>query len=175
MNSYPIERFTGTHSTQEMIGWAKKLRYFYLFGEFFSGQVDCKEELVLRINFSNKEDFIDKIQQLTFLNKAPRQLAPFQSVIYDFPEFLQPYFCQIIDCEINNSCCFINVGSGFFDISLFGNGNKGTYGLNDNTILDAQRIENQIDKLNFNSFINHEINKFFNCISVVNFPSEFQH
>jgi hypothetical protein len=173
MNSYSIERFIGTHSTQEMIDWAKKLHYFYLFGEYFSGQVDCREELVLRINFNDKNDFVHKIQQITTLNNSPLTLAPFQSVIYDFPEFLQPYYCQISDCEINNSCCFINVGSGFFDISLFGNGEKGSYGVNDKNILDAVKIENLIDKLKFNSFINHEISKFFNCISKNNFPNEF--
>ncbi|GAB4341269.1 MAG: hypothetical protein OHK0038_20980 [Flammeovirgaceae bacterium] len=173
MSSYSIERFTGCHAAWELVRWAKELRYFYLFGEFFSGQAEFYEELVLRIKFSDKEDFIEKIRKITHLRETPEKVAPFESVIYDFQEFLQPNYCEVIDCEIKNSCCFITVGRGFFEIKLFGNGEKGSFGVSEKNIADAQIIEKQIDKLSLQSSVDHSISEFFNCISAHNFPGEF--
>lgn len=46
-----VRRFLGEHAVEEMISWAKSLRYFYLFGQYFFGQVELYEQLIARIRF----------------------------------------------------------------------------------------------------------------------------
>lgn len=151
---------------------AKDLKYFYIFGNFFSGHVEMYEEVKARINFKDKDDFVQKISVFVDLKPTtPKILQAAQTVftpspIYQFPEFLQPSLTQIKNCPIEGTFCFINVGDGFFEISLHGDGKNSRFDISEHSIQAALRIEKIIEENNLAQAVEHEISEHFNCITL---------
>jgi len=171
--SHSLERFLGNHTAEEMINWAKRLRYFYLFGNFFSGQMEFYESLVARIDFKNKEDLIEKMSLLVPLHPTPPQLNAFESPISDYSEYLQPSYCQISECPLERTNCHIWVSHLFFKIRLFGNGEPYSYDVSEENVIAASKVEQYLEKQHLHLFVNHEIATHFNCISAKNYPFLF--
>ena len=154
---------------------AKELKYFYVFGNYFAGHVELYEEVKTRISFSDKEDFINKIS--IFIDLEPTtpeilQNSQYQTIftpipLWIFPEFMSPSIpTSIKNCPIVGTFCFINVGDGFFDISLHGDGQDDRFGINEAAIRAALAIEEIIEKNQLTPAINHSISEDFNCIQL---------
>ncbi|GAB4129672.1 MAG: hypothetical protein OHK0045_04920 [Raineya sp.] len=167
--SNPI-RYSQVYISTPILPLARDLKYFYVFGNFFSGHVEMYEEVKTRINFKDKDDFVEKISVFVDLQPTtPDILAAPQNIftpspIYQFPEFLQPSLTQIKDCPIEATFCFINVGDGFFEISLHGDGKNDRYNINEYSIKAALNIEKIIDKNDLAQAVEHKISEHFNCI-----------
>lgn len=170
-----ILKFVGEHSVEEMVRWAKSLRYFYVMGQYFSGHAEFYEQLTARIRIEHKEDFLQKIRLITILEPTPVKLSSFQNPIFFCPEYLQPYLVKKIgEVVVENSNAFINIGNGFFEISLYGNGQQSSYGISQANVAIAQRIEDFFEKVGLHTAVVHEIASDFNCISAVNYPLWFR-
>lgn len=164
-------RYGTVYTSQPVPLLANDLKYFYVFGNFFSGHVEMYEEVKVRINFSDKEDFIKKISVFVDLLpttpevlQAPRTVfAP--SPIWAFPEFLSPTSpTKIKKCPIKGTFCFINIGDGFFDISLHGDGKNDRYDINEQAIKTALAIEKIIEENHLTDAVEHKISEHFNCL-----------
>lgn len=133
----PLDRFTRTHSADTLIRWAKALHYFYVFGEFESGQVSMPEMLQCRVRFADKDYFLQKITPLVDLEPTPQELPWMRSPIHFLPEYLAPGECQIKNCPLEGTFCFISVGDGFFDIMLHGDGTDNRQGIHERAVIAA--------------------------------------
>jgi hypothetical protein len=169
----PLSRFTRSNTAEELVRWAKAVRYFYVFADYESGHVSMSAELLCRIRFSSSDDFLAKITQLVDLEPTPAELPWSRSPISFMPEYLVPGECQIRNCPIDGSFCYISVGDGFFEIKLYGDGVNERQGIHEKTVTAAQKIENHIDKLRLAGAVDHSIADHFNCISAKNYPVEF--
>ena len=165
-------KYGTVYTNQPISPLAKDLKYFYIFGNFMSGQVEMYEEVKTRINFSDKEDFIKKISIFVDLQattaealQAPRTVFT-PSPIWAFPEFLSPPSpTKIKNCPIKGTFCFINVGDGFFDMSLHGDGKNDRYDINEQGIKVALAIEKIIEDNHLTDAIEHKISEHFNCLT----------
>jgi hypothetical protein len=163
-------RFGTVYTNNPISPLAKDLKYFYVFGNFFSGHVEMYEEVKARINFKDKDDFVQKISVFVDLKPTtPKILQAAQTVftpspIYQFPEFLEPSLTKIKNCSTKGTFCFINVGDVFFDISLHGDGKNDRYDINECSIQAALNIEKIIDENNLAQAVEHKIAEHFNCI-----------
>lgn len=171
--SNTLDRFLGGHTAEEMIAWAKRLRYFYLFGNFFSGHVEFYESLTVRLDYKDKKDLLDKISRLVMLRPTPAELKAFESPMYDYPEYLQPSHCQILNCPLEQTNCHIWVSHLFFEITLYGNGQPYSYDVSEANVVAAEKVEQCLEERQLHLCVNHEIATHFNCISANNYPVQF--
>lgn len=163
-------RYGTVYTSNPISPLAKDLKYFYIFGNFFSGHVEMYEEVKTRINFTDKDDFVKKITVFVNLKTTPPKiLQDAQTVftpspIYQFPEFLEPSLTKIKKCSTKGTFCFVNVGDGFFEISLHGDGKNDRYNINEQSIQAALNIEKIIEENNLFDAVEHKISEHFNCI-----------
>jgi hypothetical protein len=170
-------QFTRVHTAEKLVEFASRLRYFYLFGSFFSGHAEFYEELLCRINYKDREDFLYKINKLVDLIPAVKldsiQDYPPPSPMESLPEFLNPGKTQIKDLQLEQTFVYISEGDGFFTISLHGDGKNDYWGVNDKTIKNANLLEKHFENIGLADSVDHSIASHFNCISRVNFPEAF--
>jgi hypothetical protein len=169
----PLSRFTRNHSAEQLIQWAKQLRYFYLFGDFESGHVWMPEMLQCRILFGDTEDFLQKIGLLTELEPTPPELPWMRYPIHFLPQYLVPGECQVKNCPLEGVFCFISVGDGFFDIMLHGDGKSVRQGIHRLAVAAARKLEAHLESIGLAPSVDHSISAGYNCISAANYPQEF--
>ncbi|MCC5814996.1 MAG: hypothetical protein JJT78_09585 [Leptospira sp.] len=175
---YPIfGQFTRVHTAEKLVEFASRLRYFYLFGSFFSGHAEFYEMVECRILFSNEDDLHHKLSKLVDLipvgNLDQIQDYPPPSPMESLPEFLNPGKTQIKNLPLQQTFVYISEGDGFFTISLHGDGKNDYWGVNENTIKNANLFEKHLENIGLADSVDHSIASHFNCISRVNFPEAF--
>ena len=168
----PLDRLLGSkprHSEAQVLGWAKRLRYFYFMGEVLSGHFETYEELKMRLDYSGRDDLIRLLEALGLLRYGvgppPNPVREGgERRVTDHPDLVQPKHCSIV-----GSKCFVWIESAFIRASC----DAHFQGLSESHVEDALRIEAQLDKLGLQSRVNRSIAKDFNCVSAENFPELF--
>src|SRR3954464_2018806 len=100
LSMWSLERLVGRHAEAEVLGWAKRLNYFYFMGEITSGQMELNEELHMRLDFSGREDLICLLDALGLLRygveEPPKTLTVgSESRVSDHPDLIQPGHCRV--------------------------------------------------------------------------------
>lgn len=168
----PLDRLLGSkprHSEAEVLGWAKRLRYFYFMGEVLSGHFETYEELKMRLDYSGRDDLIRVLEGLGLLRPGvgpppnPEREGGERRVT-SHPDLVQPGHCGIAGAK-----CYVRIESAFIEASC----DAHFKGLSESHVEDALRIEAHLDKLGLQSRVNRGIAKDFNCVSAENFPEHF--
>lgn len=175
---YPIfAQFTRTHNAETLVAFASRLKYFYLFGYFFSGHAEFYEELQCRLRFHDRNDLYDKLNKLVVLVRVEDlgqiQDYPPPSPMDHLPEYLNPGKTQIKNLPLAQTFVHISEGDSFFTISLHGNGKSDYWGIHEETIFNAILLEKHLEVLGLAESVDHSIANHFNCISRENFPEAF--
>ena len=168
----PLDRLLGSkprHSEAQVLGWAKRLRYFYFMGEVLSGHFETYEELKMRLDYSGRDDLIRLLEALGLLRYGvgppPNPVREGgERRVTDHPDLIEPGHCSIA-----GSKCYAGIESAFIEVSCDAHFN----GIGESHVEDALRIEAQIDKLGLQSRVSRRIAKDFNCVSAENFPEHF--
>lgn len=173
-NLATFNRLIGKHSEMDLLEWAKQLRYFYIFGQISSGHAELFEMLTLRIKFNSNSDCFEKISKLVDLKSANKKESTIEIKTLYHSEDAESQYSTLINNDIRNSYAYLTLGDQFFDINLHGNGVDDVYDISRDTIKVALTIENKIDYLMLDKYVDHNISCFLNCISKVNFPEKFE-
>ena len=134
MAPWTLDRLMGSthrHPEEEVLGWAKRLRYFYFMGEVSSGQMDLYEELQMRLRFDGRDDLIHVRTVLGLLRYGGESHAA------NPPDPVSPGHCSIGGTE-----CFVSIGAWFIDVTCFAD-----YHVSTANVEEALRIEAHIDTL----------------------------
>ena len=166
----PLDRLRSSnprHSEAEVLGWAKRLRYFYFVGEVLSGHVETDEELQMRLDYSGRDDRIRLHEALGLLrygvgNPPNSHVVGGERRVTDHPDLVQPRHCSIA-----GSKCFVWIESAFIHASCDGSSTVG-----EARVEDPLRIAAHVDKLGLPSRVNRGIARQFNCVSAQNFPAQ---
>jgi len=165
-------KYGTVYTNQPISPLAKSLKYFYVFGNFTSGHVEMYEEVKVRIKFNDKEDFVKKISVFVDLQPTTPEILQIPQTVFTpsplwiFPEFLSPSVpTSIKNCPIDGTFCFINVGDGFFDVSLHGDGKNDRFDINEQSIKVALAIEKIIEDNHLTDAVEHKISEHFNCLT----------
>lgn len=157
-----FERLLGRdprHTEAEVVGWAKRLRYFTFMGEVSSGHMDLYEELRMRLNFAGREDLLRLLQALDPKPTGEGGKSPISSQ----PDLLQPGHCRLA-----GSTCFFWVEAEFIDVTCAADSHVSAANVD-----EAVRIEAQLDALQLQGRVNRTLARHSNCVSAENFPERF--
>jgi len=157
-----FERLLGRnprHTEAEVVGWVKRLRYFYFMGEVSSGQMELYEELQMRLNFAGREDLLRLLKALDPQPTGEGSHSPISSQ----PDLVQPGHCRVA-----GSTCFFWVEAEFIDVTC-----SADYHVSEANVEGAVRIEAQLDALQLQARVNRTIARHTNCVSAENFPERF--
>jgi len=162
-----LDRLLGKHTQAEIIGWAKRLRCFYVMGEYSSGMMDLYEELEMRLAFAGRDDLVHILGALGVLRYGvgdpPQTHTAFtESRISDYPDIVQPAWTEVAGVR-----CFINVGR-YVEVQC-----SGDKGVSESVVEDALRIEAVIDEHGLAKQVDHSTAVAGNCVSAVGFPTAF--
>ena len=120
------------HPEDEVLEWAKRLRYFHFMGEVSSGQMEHYEELQMRLRFDGHDDLIHLLAGLGLLRPGDGE-----SRVPEHPDLVQPGHGTIA-----GSKCRSWVEYGFIDITCSADRH-----VSESNVGDAIRIEARIDTL----------------------------
>ncbi|WP_435354953.1 hypothetical protein [Emticicia sp. SJ17W-69] len=167
------------HSKQTVKLWIKQLKYFH-FKRAWGGHANDGDEFQVAFSFTDREDLINKIEQIGFsLNIIPpdfpraiighsytgTEFTKFKSEIKEFPDLEQPGHKNIFGCNT-----FIWVYESFIKIKVAGTKDGNLYEVSEEDFGICKILESYFDKLNWSNFLDKSLEDNACCISQKRYP-----
>lgn len=148
----------------ELKVWIKNLEFFYFF-RAWGGHASDGDRFEAHIKFKDKEDLLNKMDQLGVgIKTIPKEYSSEsdkpKSKIVDFPELEQPGHATINDVSV-----FIWVFSNNIVFSISGCADGNRYAVSDKDYKACLEIEKVFKRLDWEKFKNTEVESDICCIT----------
>lgn len=176
------ERLFQNNSKEEIKRWCQSLQFFHYMRA--RGGHNCEgDSFCVYFKYENRDDLISKLAQigveLSPMDEGFISFDPFESysiddldklkiTILEFNDLEQPQYVEIFGQRVH-----IWVMSNRFEISVSGSKDEQTYKVSNDDFDVCMKLEEEFDKLGWESIIDKEIEDQVHCISNKKYPELF--
>jgi hypothetical protein len=177
------ERLFQNNSKEDVIRWAKNLRYFHYMRD--RGGHNCEgDSFCAYFIFADKEDLTDKLSQigvkLQKLEEGFIAFDPLKSYSFDDLDKLKITIPQYTDIEqpqyvtLFGRKAHIWIMSDCFEIAVSGTKDRKTYQVSNDDFAVCMLLEKEFDRLGWVNLLDENIKQQSHCISEVVYPELFK-
>ena len=176
------DRLFANNTKEEITYWCKNLSFFkYLRAR---GGHNCEgDSFCVYFKYTSKDDLVEKMFQIGVLLEVLSDdfisFDPFESydledldklkiTISSFPDLIQPQYVEIFNSKVH-----IWVLDDKFEISVSGSKDDLMYKVSDADFVVCRKIENELNRLHWQSILDNDIENYPHCISQKIYPELF--